>query len=459
MSAKSQLLKLIDELGDNHAVRLLKVATNLKSRDEMKSNLGEHGKKKVWYAPNQFEAYGEEEIQAVEDCLRAGWLAPGPLTAKFEEKVAEYFGKKMGIMCNSGSSANMVGLAVLDLKKGDEVITPACTFSTVLAPLEQLGVTPVFVDVAPARYVPTIDAVMKAVTPKTKVLMIPNLVGSKIDWEELKKRCAAIGRQDIILFEDSCDTMTHTACTDISVISFYASHIITAGGCGGVVMFNDQKLRDKGLMYRDWGRIGNNSEDVSARFAYSVDGIEYDFKFLYGVKGYNFKCCEMNAAFGLKQMEKLPHFAKKRGENINRYVTNLKKVKTSFVLPADHEKYDWLAFPLMHADRGGLLRFLEENDVQVRVTFSGNITRHPAYRHYLNETDYPEADKIMAQGLLLGAHHGLEFSDIDRVTDLLIAYDTGKVDTSKYTSSEANQKREEVTQGSSKKQKVDNCDF
>lgn len=374
--------------------------------------------KKVWYAPHTFEAYGEEEIMAVDNCLRQGWLAPGALTAEFERQVATYFGKKYGVMVNSGSSANLIGLAVLGLKKGDEIVTPACTFSTCIAPMEQLGLKPVFVDVEVGRYVPSTDAVLLAITPKTKCIFLPNLIGSKPDWAEIRKR---LPRQNIILFEDSCDTMTRTECTDISVISFYASHIITAGGCGGVVMFNERKLRDQALMYRDWGRIGNNSEDMSERFGLDVDGIPYDFKFLYGVQGYNFKCCEMNAAFGLKQMDKLAVFTSKRKANIDRYVNNLARVGTSFVLPIEHEKYDWLALPLMHPSRMKLLQFLEENDVQVRVCFAGNITRHPAYRHFLAE--YPVSDRIMAEGFLLGAHHGLSFEDIDRVCDLLVHFD------------------------------------
>jgi len=445
--SKEELLARINEMKDEDIQQMLDAANTMDQRKKITSkNNGKasHGdpNRKVWYAPNMFEAYGEAEMKAVEDCLRDGWLSPGPRTEKFEQLVSAYFGKKFGVFCNSGSSANMMGLCVLDLKPGDEVITPACTFSTVLAPLEQLGITPVFVDVEPARYVPSVAAILAAITPKTRVLLIPNLVGSKPDWEGLRKGITDMGRSDIILFEDSCDTMTYTECTDIAVISFYASHIITAGGCGGMVMYNEEKLKKKSLMYRDWGRIGTNSEDVSERFGYQVDGIEYDFKFLYGVKGYNFKCCEMNAAFGLCQLERLPGLLKIRKENINRFVENLSKEKTRFVLPAKHNDYDWLAFPLMYHDRKGLLRCLESHNIQTRVTFSGNITRHPAYRHYLNETDFPEADKIMAQGLLLGAHHGLTFADIDRVCKLLVAYDRGELkDASTHQEAGAAQKR------------------
>lgn len=373
--------------------------------------------KKVWYAPYKFEAYGEEEITAVTQCLRDGWLAPGPRTEEFEQKVSALFGKKHGVMVNSGSSANLIGLASMGLEKGDEIITPACTFATVVAPMEQLGLKPVFIDVVPNRYVPTVDMVLAAITPKTKCIFIPNLAGSKIDWAELRARVP----KGIWLFEDSCDSITYTAESDVSVISFYASHIITAGGMGGLVMFNDEKLKEKALMYRDWGRIGNNSEDMSERFGHSVDGIEYDFKFLYGCVGYNMKACEMSAAFGLAQLQKLDRFKAIRRRNINRYCENLAKAGTRYVLPDQHDKYDWLAFPLLYHDRKGVLRYLESNEVQIRVFFAGNITRHPAYRHYLQV--FPGADQVMKDGFLIGAHHGLELEDIDRVCDLLIAYD------------------------------------
>lgn len=382
--------------------------------------------KKIWYAPNQLEAYGEEEIAAVEKCLRDGWLSPGPRTALFESKVSAYFDKACGVMVNSGSSANLIGLAVLGLPKGSEIVTCALSFSTVLAPIEQLGLKPIFVDSQPGRYVPSLPNIVAAITPNTRVLLIPNLVGSKIDWEELRRVVhEEMGRSDIVLFEDSCDTMTKTKGSDLAAISFYASHVITAGGCGGMIMFNDQALQKKALMFRDWGRIGNNSEDVSERFSHDVDGIEYDFKFLYGVAGYNMKCCEMNAAFGLVQLEKLPQFLAIRKANINRYVETLRAAGTSYTLPVDHDKYDWLALPLMHHDRKGLLRYLEQNEIQVRVTFSGNITRHPAFRHHF--AVFPEADKVMERGLLLGAHHALNFDDVDRVCELLIKYDKGLV--------------------------------
>jgi len=371
--------------------------------------------KKVWYAPNRFESYGEEEIKAVEECLRSGWLAGfGPRSIEFEEKVAAFFGKKYGVFVNSGSSACLLALAVLKLPKGTKVVTPACTFSTTLAPIIQLGLEPVFVDVGLDDYVAQVDEVLAAVTDEVKVLMIPNLIGNKPNWKALKEGLAAMGREDIILIEDSADTVTHTAETDIATTSFYASHVITAGGAGGMVMFNDEKLRNICLQFRDWGRMGDNSEIMSDRFNHSVDGIPYDHKFLYGVLGYNFKSSEMNAAFGLVQLERFKQFEGIRRANAERYIENLQGVG-DLVLPDDSIKPNWLAIPLQSNKRYELLHFLEENGVQTRVTFAGNVTRHPVYREYLQE--FENSDTIMKNGFLLGAHHGMTIEDVDYVCD------------------------------------------
>ena len=371
--------------------------------------------KKVWYAPNKLEAYGEEEIKAVEQSLRDGWLAGfGPRSIEFEEKIAKEFGKKFGVFVNSGSSACLLAVAALDLPKGSKIITPACTFSTTLAPIIQLGYKPVFVDVGLNDYVADIEQVINAITDDVKAIMLPNLIGNKPNWKLLRQILKNMNREDIVLIEDSADTVTETLESDISTTSFYASHVITAGGMGGMVMFNDEKYVKRALMYRDWGRIGDNSEVMSERFAHDVDGIPYDYKFLYGVLGYNMKCSEMSAAFGLVQLERFQTFKNKRIDNIKRYLENLKDVK-ELILPDDSIEPNWLAIPLQTERRLELLNFLEDNNIQTRVTFAGNVTRHPIYREYLQE--FKNSDLIMKNGFLLGAHHGMNLDDVDYVCD------------------------------------------
>lgn len=369
--------------------------------------------KKIWYAPYKFEAYGQEEIDQVVSCLNDGWLGGfGERTVEFETRVAKIFGKQHGVFVNSGSSACLLALASLNLPEGSEIVTPACTFSTTVAPILQLGFTPVFCDVELTTYVPSVSAIVEKITDKTKALMIPNLIGNKIQWDVLRQTIADMGRSDIILIEDSADTITHTPESDVSTASFYASHVITTGGVGGMVMFNDEYHKKIALQYRDWGRFGDNSEDMSDRFSYDIDGIPYDYKFLYSVLGYNLKCSEMNAAFGLSQLNKLDNFLSIRRGNIERYLSNLSDVH-EIVLPDDKINPNWLAIPLQCNERQSLLTFLEDNNIQTRVTFSGNITRHPAYRNYLES--FYNSDIIMRNGFLLGAHHGMGDNDVDYV--------------------------------------------
>ena len=365
---------------------------------------------KIWYAPNKKEAYGDLEIQAVIDCLNDGWLAGfGPRTVEFEEKVSALFSKKYGLFVNSGSSAILLGLNALNLEKGDEVITPACTFSTTLAPIIQCGLKPVFCDVEIGTYVPTAEQVCEKITEKTKVILLPNLIGSKPDWSKIREKAGP----NIVLFEDSADTITLTPETDIAITSFYSSHLITAAGSGGMVMFNDEKHLKRATMFRDWGRIGDNSEDVKTRFEFSIDGIPYDYKFLYGAVGYNMKSSELNAAFGLVQIDRLEEIREKRRTMFNRYLENLKDLQDKLVLPINTFNGDWLAIPFMTPRRLELLTYLEENNIQTRVCFAGNVTRHPVYREYLEV--FPNSDRIMAEGFLLGAHHGMVIEDVDYV--------------------------------------------
>lgn len=369
--------------------------------------------KKVWYAPYKFESYGEEEIKAVEESLRSGWLGgQGPKSKEFEEAIAERFGKKYGVFVNSGSSACLLAIAALDLPKGSKIITPACTFSTTLAPIIQLGYEPVFVDVGLTDYVADIDQVVNAITPEVKAIMLPNLIGNKPDWKKLKQEVTLLGRRDIYLVEDSADTLTKTFETDVATTSFYASHVITAGGIGGMVMYNDPKHVTKCLQYRDWGRMGDDSEIMDHRYSHLVDGIPYDHKFLYNVLGYHMKASEMSAAFGLVQLERFKKFSQIRRDNFERYLDNLKDVE-EVLLPDDSLKPNWLAIPLQTERRFELLTFLENNNIQTRVTFAGNITRHPVYREYLQE--FKNSDTIMKNGFLLGAHHGMTIEDVDYV--------------------------------------------
>ena len=384
---------------------------------------------KVWYAPFMKQAYDEKEINAVKQCLEDGWLSTGKQTAEFERLCAQKFGKKYALFVNSGSSANMLAVICAGVKPGVQVVTPACTFSTTVAPLVQNGAEIIFCDVELDTYVPSIEMIINEITPNTKVLMIPNLLGNKINWKELREKITEMGRTDIVLIEDSCDTMTYTPESDISTVSFYASHIITAGGTGGMVMFNDKALYERALRIRDWGRVGGNDEGIADRFNHGILGdIQYDWKFLYCEFGYNFKACEMNAAFGVVQMSKLPDFEKKRDHLLHHYINLLKAdpiASKYYVFPRFEEGILFLALPLQCHDRMKLLTYLENNNVQTRVTMAGNILRHPIYKEKFPEQaarSFPNSDEIMRNGFLVGCHHGLKDSDVERVVKLLLDF-------------------------------------
>ena len=180
-----------------------------------------------------------------------------------------------------------------------------------------------------------------------------------------------------------------------------------------MVMFNDAKQLKRATMFRDWGRIGDNSEDVNSRFEFNIDGIPYDYKFLYGAVGYNMKSSELNSAFGLVQVSRLEEISEKRTLVFNRYLENLKELSDVLVMPINTFNTNWLAIPFMTQKRLELLTFLENNNIQTRVCFAGNVTRHPVYRQYLEV--FPNSDRIMAEGFLLGAHHGMNVEDVDYV--------------------------------------------
>jgi CDP-6-deoxy-D-xylo-4-hexulose-3-dehydrase len=375
------------------------------------------------------QAYGEDEIRAVERCLRLGWLAPGEMSTQFSTKVAASFGKRYGLFVNSGSSANILGLICAGIGPGVEVITPACTFSTTVSPIAQFGAVPRFCDVLPNQFVPSPDEILKYLTPNTKIILVPNLLGNKMDWKTLRMRLTELGRTEIVLVEDSCDTMTYTPESDISTTSFYPSHIMTAGGTGGMVMFNDESYYKRALKMRDWGRVGGTSEDFDDRFHHGlIPELPYDCKFLYGELGYNFKACEMNAAFGLVQFEKLPQFADIRRRLFARYLGNLKGdpfASKYYGFPDGGPSILWLAMPLSCPHRIELLRVLEAADIQTRVAMAGNILRHPIYKEKYPEEaarEFPVADQVMREAFLVGCHHGMNEADVDRVSSVLIDF-------------------------------------
>lgn len=276
--------------------------------------------------PYGFSVHGQEEIDAVVKVLQ-GNTALGDQTEEFEAKIAKILGKKYGVMVNSGSSANLLAFELLDLPPGSEVITPILTFATTVAPFVQKGLTPVFVDVDPNTYLINLEALEKAITKKTKALMIPSLMGNIPNMKELARIAK---KHKLWLIEDSCDTLGGKydgkpagEYSHITTTSFYGSHIINGAGGGGMVCVNDPEWLKRLVVMRGWGRQSSlfgekaNSELLQNRFKTKLAGIPYDNKFIFSEIGYNFLPLELSSAFALVQLKKLPTFAKARKKHFD----------------------------------------------------------------------------------------------------------------------------------------------
>ncbi len=364
---------------------------------------------KVLYAQAVF---GSEEKKAVLDSLDNTFLSVGALSKEFEEKVSALFGKKYGVFVNSGSSANLL---VTQLIPKGEVITPALTFATTLTPLIQCGLTPVFVDSQVETFLPTIDDIVKAITPNTTAVMIPDLLGNKMDSAALRALCDERG---ILYIQDSCDTISKNANGNFVTTSFYGSHIITAMGAGGMVMSDDKAAIDRIRTMRDWGRGVDVSEYIKDRFVYEIDGTPYDGKFMYVEQGFNMRPVEAQAAFGLEQLKRFPTFVETRKKNFQALYEFFSQF--DFIsLPTSNFDPNWLAYPLILNNalfnRFELVEWFENNGIQTRPIFSGNILRHPIFSHLGNKDLYPNADHVMRNGILLGIHQGMGDNELNHI--------------------------------------------
>ena len=377
--------------------------------------------------------YNNKEINAAINVLKnkSLTLIDGPSCKELEAKLAKTFGKKYGLMVNSGSSANLLALASLNLKKGSEVITPTLTFSTTVAPIYQLGLVPHFIDVEQNSFLSKISQIERCINKKTKAIMLPNLLGNVLDW---KKIYIIAKKYNLKIIEDSADTVGYTLnnknlgkYSDITTNSMYASHIITGAGSGGIVCFNDINTYQKAKLLRGWGRSSatfNESESINSRFKVKVDGIPYDGKYIFSDLGYNFLPSEISAAFALEQLKKLKSNIKIREKNFKSLKDFFKKEYNEFVdLPTQEKglRTGWLAYPVIlkkekKISRTKLQIFLEKNSIQTRTIFTGNILRQPIMkkRIYKKHKDSEiNANNIMINGLLLGCHHGLVEKDLN----------------------------------------------
>lgn len=384
--------------------------------------------------------YGGQERAAVQKVLRDPLkISPGHAVREFERKIAGLFAKKQGVMVNSGSSANLIAVEALRLTKGAEVITPAVTFATTVSPLVQNGLTPVLADVELGTYQINVDDAASRITSRTEALMIPSLIGNLPDFPRLR----ALARKHHLAFvEDSCDTLGATFAgkptgfySDISTTSFYASHIITAAGAGGMACFRDSALARRALVMSSWGRdsslfgVYEKSEDIAKRFAGKIDGKTYDAKYIFSEVGYNLQSSEINAAFALAQLRRLGTFAATRKKNFSAIRAFLARYEQFFILPVQRPLADtpWMSFPVTIRQgapfsRREITEYLERENVQTRPIFTGNILRQPGFARALRAQNprgrFPVADVIMDNGFLIGCHQGIGPRHLARLAEV-----------------------------------------
>lgn len=382
--------------------------------------------------------YGEEEIAAVEAALRTS-TQMGANVKEFEARVAALFAKRQGIMVNSGSSANLLAVELLGLAPGAEVVTPALTFATTVAPLVRAGLIPAFVDVEPETF--NIDAALieAAITPRTRAMMIPSLIGNLPDWDRIR---AIADRHDLLVVEDSADTLGATlggtstgGRSDISTTSFYGSHVITCAGNGGMLCVNSDEWFATARLLRSWGRSSSlfmESERIENRFDVTVGGIPYDAKFVFERLGYNLEPSEIGAAFGLVQLNRLESNIQARIRHFAAQLAFFAQYEEWFILPRQmaSSRTGWLAFPLIVRDEAPFTRrdlqvHFETRNVQTRTVFTGNILRQPGFatiERRESPEGYPNADRVMRGGMLLACHHGLSERQLAYLRDVFLEF-------------------------------------
>ena len=372
---------------------------------------------------------GEAEIAAVNAALRKP-LFLGENVAAMERRCAALLGKSHGAMVNSGSSALELAIEVLRLPPGSEVVTPVLTFSTTVAPLVRAGLVPAFVDVEPDTYNIDVERIEEMIGRRTRALLVPNLVGNLPDWDRIRE---IADRHDLVVIEDSCDTLGAKLRgrptgerSDVAATSFALTHIITAGGNGGLLAVNDPELHDRALLLRRWGRssevrLFGSRQEERGRFVEDVDGIAYDALYVFREIGHNFEPSELGAAFGLAQLDRLEENVAARRRHKAMHDEFFRGYPDAFVVPREIEgaETSWLQYPLMVRPEAGFTRsdaqiFLKKKGIATRMVWTGNVLRQPGFRHIAcrRADAYPNADFVMETSFVIPVHHGLDEEDV-----------------------------------------------
>lgn len=403
------------------------------------------GVSRVNYAGRVFD---EREMTNLTEAALEFWLTAGRWAARFETELARYLGCRHCLLVNSGSSANLLAFMALTspllgerrLRRGDEVITVAAGFPTTVAPAVQYGAVPVFIDTDPHGNIDP-GLLEQALSPRTRAVTAAHTLGNPFRADLVRAFC---DRHGLWLIEDNCDSLgsrfrgrfTGTF-GDIGTSSFYPPHHLTTGE-GGAVYTSDPLLKKIMLSLRDWGRDcwcePGRDDSCGCRFSRQFGELPpgYDHKYVYSHFGYNLKATDLQAAVGCAQLEKLPEFTARRRDNFRRLSEGLRDLGEFLVLPeaAPDSEPSWFGF-LMTLRRGGrneLARRLEDNRVQTRNLFGGNLTRQPCFgalekgRDYRIAGELANTDRIMNDSLWIGVYPGMTDEKIDYMIRVIRRY-------------------------------------
>ena len=431
------------------------IVNNASRREELKAQILEltreyykeaHAQKKEFEPGKTFVHYGgryfnDEEMVNLVDSSLDFWLTQGPWTHKFERRLADWLGVKYCAVTNSGSSANLLAFYTLTshklgerrIKKGDEVITVAAGFPTTVTPIIQYGAIPVFVDVALPGFDIDVNQLEAAYSPKTKAVMMAHSLGNPFN---LKAVLAFCEKHNLWLIEDNCDALGSEYTIDgvtkktgtwghIGTSSFYPPHHMTMGE-GGAVYTNDPELNKITLSFRDWGRDCwcASGVDNTCRMRFTGQFGElpkgYDHKYVYSHFGFNLKITDMQAAVGCAQLDKLDQIVAARRANYQMLYDGLKDVP-GLILPVAEANSNpsWFGFLIAVKEDAGFTRneltgYLEQNKIQTRNLFAGNLTKHPCFDEmrqtgegYRIVGELKNTDFVMTNGFWIGVFPGM----------------------------------------------------
>lgn len=394
------------------------------------------GKTLIQYAG---PVYDQEELKAMVDVMLKGWFGLSKQGELLEKELAEYLGAKHALLVNSGSSASLLVIASLmspqfsqRLNSGDEVITPACTFPTLVSSLVHKQLKPVFVDVDLETLNPKPEEIEKAISKKTKMIFLVHTLGNPNDMAPIMKIAKD---NDLFVVEDNCDALGSTYESKktgtfgiMATESFYPAHHMTTAGEGGAVLLNDLRLKRIVSSIRDWGKAcwcgasgGGPNGACGRRFKFKIGDIPYDHKYIFSHLGYNLKPVEIQAAMGRIQLRKLDTFVKIRKRNFSLYNKFFKNYEKYFILPKAMPKSDpsWFAYPLTVRkaapfDRFQITRYLEQHLIQTRPLFAGNILRQPGYKNINHRTvgDLVNSEMILRNTFFVGLYSGISKEQI-----------------------------------------------